>query len=317
MKKKSTKILPKATEKKILTVRKKPVYEASLAIAGGGCKALYAMGIGCKLRKWGVQIKEISGVSAGAAMALGILSETEDESIEYFSELTKRNNSNFQVMSLFQGKSPFPHENIYRRLIRHGMNLEKVRKSKVKIYIGTVQAIPKKSGINHYWDIAKLVTETTRAYLLDENDKEQGIPCNRVSKIMERWNMQSIIYTNKDLKSAEIIESIVLNSSSIPPVVSFQNNSKVYFLDGGLTNNLLLEKFSKKSKKIGIYYEDTTIFGKDRALLESTFLIKPSRKLPISSFDYTDPIAVKDCYEMGKEDVEKLKSEILNFCRKE
>ncbi len=316
MKKKSTKILPKVTEKKS-PVKKKPVYEVSLAIAGGGCKALYAMGVGCKLRKWGVQIKEISGVSAGAAMALGILSETEDESIEYFSELTKRNNSNFQVMSLFQGKSPFPHENIYRRLIRHGMNLEKVRKSKIKIYIGTVQAIPKKTGINHYWDIAKLVTETTRAYLLDENDKEQGIPCNRVSKIMERWNMQSIIYTNKDLKSPEIVESIILNSSSIPPVVSFQNNSKVYFLDGGLTNNLLLEKFSKKSKKIGIYYEDTTIFGKDRALLESTFLIKPSRKLPISSFDYTDPIAVKDCYEMGKEDVEKLKPEILKFCRKE
>jgi len=313
--KKKVVIVP--AKKKIISVKRKPVYEASLAIAGGGCKALYAMGVGYKLRKWGVQIKEISGVSAGAAMALGILSETEDESIEYFSELTKRNNSNFQVMSLFQGKSPFPHENIYRRLIRHGMNLEKVRKSKVKIFIGTVQAIPKKSGINHYWDIAKLVTETTRAYLLDENDKEQGIPCSRVSKIMERWNMQTIIYTNKDLKSPEIVESIVLNSSSIPPVVSFQNNSKVYFLDGGLTNNLLLEKFSKKAKKIGVYYEDTTIFGKDRALLESTFLIKPSRKLPISSFDYTDPIAVKDCYEMGKEDIEKLKSEILNFCRTE
>ena len=317
MKNSSKKKKLKPLIKKIVPVKKKAEYEVSLAIAGGGCKALYGMAIGYKLRKWGVQLKEISGVSAGAAMALGILSETEDESIEYFTELTKRNNSNFQVMSLFQGKSPFPHENIYRRLIRHGMNLEKVRKSKVKIYIGTVQAIPKKSGINHYWDIAKLVTETTRAYLLDENDKERGIPCNRVSKIMERWNMQSIIYTNKDLKSPEIVESIILNSSSIPPVVSFQNNSKVYFLDGGPTNNLLLEKFSKKSKKIGIYYEDTTIFGKDRALLESTFLIKPSRKLPISSFDYTDPVAVKECYEMGKEDVEKLKPEILKFCRKD
>ena len=296
---------------------KKPEYEVSLAIAGGGCKALYAMGVGYKLRKWGVQLKEISGVSAGAAMALGIISESEEETIEYLAELTKRTSSNFQVTSLFQGKSPFPHENIYRRLIRHGLNMEKIRKSKVKIFIGTVQAIPKKTGIDHFWDIAKLVTETTRAYLLDENDKERGIPCNRVSKIMDRWNMQPIVYTNKDLKSSEIVESIILNSSSIPPVVSFQNNNKVYFLDGGLTNNLLLERFSKKSKKIGIYYENTTIFGKDRSLLESTFLLKPSRRLPISSFDYTDPVGVKDCYEMGKEDVEKLKTEILKFCRKD
>ncbi|HNK59633.1 MAG TPA: patatin-like phospholipase family protein, partial [Leptospiraceae bacterium] len=169
MKKKSKNETLKTISKKAHPAKKKPTYEVSLAIAGGGCKALYGMAVGYKLRKWGVKIKEISGVSAGAAMALGIISETEDESIEYFSELTKRNKSNFQVMSLFQGKSPFPHENIYRRLIRHGMNLEKVRKSKVKIYIGTVQAIPKKSGLNHYWDIAKLVTETTRAYLLDEN----------------------------------------------------------------------------------------------------------------------------------------------------
>lgn len=91
----------------------------------------------------GNTLKEISGVSAGAAMALGILSESEDETIEYLAELTKRTSSNFQLTSLFQGKSPFPHENIYRRLIRHGLNLEKIRKSKVKIYIGTVQAIPK------------------------------------------------------------------------------------------------------------------------------------------------------------------------------
>ena len=81
------KVIIVPAKKKIISVKRKPAYEASLAIAGGGCKALYAMGVGYKLRKWGIQIKEISGVSAGAAMALGILSESEDESIEYFSEL--------------------------------------------------------------------------------------------------------------------------------------------------------------------------------------------------------------------------------------
>lgn len=85
-----------------------------------------------KLRKWGIRLKEISGVSAGAAMALGILSESEDETIEYLAELTKRTSSNFQLTSLFQGKSPFPHENIYRRLIRHGLNLEKFESLKSK-----------------------------------------------------------------------------------------------------------------------------------------------------------------------------------------
>ena len=38
--------------------KKKPQYEVSLAIAGGGCKALYAMGVGYKLRKWELKLKE-------------------------------------------------------------------------------------------------------------------------------------------------------------------------------------------------------------------------------------------------------------------
>lgn len=289
--------------------------EVCLAFAGGGCKALYAMGFGYILRKKKFIIKEISGVSAGAASALGLLSETEEEIIEYLAELTRRNSSNFKLLSLFEGSSPFPHENIYRRLIRHGLNLEKIKSSKVKIKILTVRAIPKKQRlVEDIWTRAKLISETTRAYLLDEVDKVRGLPCSRVSNIMEKWNMEELVYQNKDLKSSEIMETIILNSSSIPPVVSFQNHNSMYFLDGGLTNNLLIEKFSKNSKIIGIYYEDTTVFGKDKKLLEKCFLVKPSRAIPISSFDYTSPDGVKECYELGKEDAKKLIPKLIEYC---
>lgn len=296
-------------------ISKKKNLEICLAFAGGGCKALYAMGFGLVLRKKKFIIKEISGVSAGAASALGILSETEDEIIEYLAELTRRNSFNFKLLSLFQGTSPFPHENIYRRLIRHGLNLEKIKSSKVKIKILTVRAIPKKQKLmEDLWTRAKLITETTRAYLLDEVDKMRGLPCNRVSLIMEKWNMEELVYQNKDLKSPEILETIILNSSSIPPVISFQNHNSMYFLDGGLTNNLLIEKFSRNSKILGIYYEDTTIFGKDKKLLEKCFLVKPSKTIPISSFDYTNPEGVKECYELGKEDAKKLLPKIIEYC---
>ena len=80
---------------------------------------------------------------------------------------------------------------------------------------------------------------------------------------------------------------------------------------------MLLEKFPDKLKRIGVYYEDTTIFGKDRKLLENTFLIKPSRKLPITAFDYTNPEGVVECYELGKSDAEKMKSKIMEYCSKD
>ena len=75
------------------SVRKKINNEIALAIAGGGCKALYGLGVGYKLRSWGLKIKEISGVSAGSAIGLMILSGREEAGIEYFSTTTCCQNS--------------------------------------------------------------------------------------------------------------------------------------------------------------------------------------------------------------------------------
>ena len=111
------------------------------------------------------------------------------------------------------------------------------------------------------------------------------------------------------------MEQIILNSSSVPPVISLQNKDSTYFFDGGLVNNLPLEVFSTKEKKIGVYYEDSTIFGKDPDTLKNTFLIRPSRELKVSSFDYTNPTGIIDAFELGKKDALAIKNQVLDFCK--
>jgi predicted patatin/cPLA2 family phospholipase len=300
-----------------LSKQTKPEYEISLAIAGGGCKAFYALGIGYKMRTWGIKFKAMSGVSAGAAMILGILSETEEASFEYIESLVRRNESNFEFTRLLKGERPFPHENIYRRTIRYGLDMEKIRRSGVKIFIQAVAAFPKQR--DRFGDIvnkAKIISQTAQAFLLDESDKQKGKECNRVQKIIEKWNLKEFVFTNKDLQDESVMEQIILNSSSIPPVVSFQNKDDMYFLDGGLINNLLLEVFPLKDKKIGIYYDATSIMGKNPIVLQNTLLLKPSRELNITTFDYTNPEGLKDTYELGKKDAEDAKTQILEFCQK-
>ena len=292
-------------------------HEISLAVAGGGCKAFYALGVGYKLRTFGVKFKRMSGVSAGAAMILGILSETEEASVEYIESLTRRNEKNFDLTRILKGERPFPHESIYRRTIRYGLNLDKVHSSGVEIYIPAVAALPKrKDKLGDLINKAKLISQTASAYILDEKDKEKGIPCNRVQKIIEKWNLKEIIYTNKDLYNPAIVEQIILNSSSIPPVVAFQSKDELYFLDGGLINNLLLEVFPHHEKKIAIYYEKTTLMGKSPEVLENTLFFYPSRELQITTFDYTNPEGLIDAFELGKKDAEDRKNEVLAFCRK-
>ncbi|MEM7180598.1 MAG: patatin-like phospholipase family protein [Spirochaetota bacterium] len=291
-------------------------YETCLAISGGGCKAMYGLGVGYKLRKWGIKFKEISGVSAGAAMILGILSETEEDCIEYIEELCRRNESNFAITNLLKGERPFPHENIYRRTIRYGLDQNKILHSGVKVHILTVQAIPKETSMLGVWNKARFISQTYQAYMQDEANREKGLAANRVSEMMEKWNMKEVIYTNEDLKNPSVIEQIILNSSSVPPVVSFQKDDNVYYLDGGLTNNLLLEPFPKESKKIGVHYEDVTLVGKEKELLDSTYLIRPSKKLPIKIFDYTNHVGIRDAYELGKDDAERQKEQILQYCKR-
>ncbi len=287
--------------------------EISLALAGGGCKALFALGVGYMLRSWGIQIREISGVSAGSAAALMILSEKEEEGLEYFEELLKRNKRNFYVKRLVFGRRPFPHENMYRRTIRYSIDFEKIRKSGVKIFISAVKAFPKLDNFKTYWNKLSLIPTTMRAVILDEKDKERGIVPKRVKKIIDKWKLEEIIFTNEDIQTPEVAEQIILNSSSIPPVVSFQKTDRAYFLDGGLTNNLLLEYFSNKFKKIAVYYEENTLFGKTKEVLQNVFFIRPPHKLPIKTFDYTDYIGARKTYELGKETALRKKHEILEF----
>ncbi|MDX1958514.1 MAG: patatin-like phospholipase family protein [Leptospiraceae bacterium] len=287
--------------------------EISFALAGGGCKALFALGVGERLKAWGVKIKEISGVSAGAAVALMIISDNEEAGIEYFEELLKRNKSNFHVDKLFTGKRPFPHETMYRRTIRYSIDFEKIRQSGVKIYISAVKAFPKRTTIKNFWNKLNLIPTTMRAVIMDDRDKEKGVPHSRVDRIIQKWNLKEILFTEKDLSTPEVTEQIILNSSSIPPVLSFQKTGGEYYLDGGLTNNLLIEHFSNLYKKIAVYYEDVTLFGKAESMLRDVFLIRPNSKLPIETFDYTNSIGARLAFEMGREEAEKQKSQILKF----
>lgn len=294
-------------------LKKENKFEIALAIAGGGCKALYALGVGLKLRKWGIRIKEISGVSAGSAIGMMILSKREEEGIEYFEEILRRNSRNFRPWELLFGNRPWPHENMYKRTLRYAIDFEKIRKTKVKFFVQAIKAFPRKSKIQNYWNKLRLIPRTMRAVILDDRDLENGMPQSRVKKIIEEWNLTEVIYTNKDFLNHELIEQIIMNSSSIPPVLSFQKINEEYYLDGGLTNNLLLEPFSKDLKKIGIYYENTTILTKPKNIFKNTFLIKPEKTLPITTFDYTNSIGAREAFELGKKDAENIKDKIFKF----
>ncbi|MFB5649637.1 patatin-like phospholipase family protein [Leptospira wolffii] len=290
--------------------------EIALAIAGGGIKAFYGLGFAFALRTWGIRIKEVSGVSAGAAMAVSTLSETEVDSSNYFQELTKRNPKNFYWNRLLRILSPFPHHTIARRTVNYCLRFPKLISKAAKIRIHTVE-IPKETlDKNRKGEpIQRLLlakaASIIRAYFQDEELRKKGNLPHRVLKKMKDWGWRERIFTEEDFKDPETAAQIVMNSCSAFPVLPLQSLNGNYYLDGGLTNNLLLEKFSPELPKIGVFYESTTLVGKSPEILRDTLLISPEGKFIDQGFDYTSPQLVQYAFELGKKDAEAQKDKIL------
>ncbi|WP_061222272.1 patatin-like phospholipase family protein [Leptospira weilii] len=291
--------------------------EICFAIAGGGCKAFYGLGFGHEMKSWGLKFREVSGVSAGAAMVLCLVCGDEEECVSFFENIVRKNPANFYLSRLFKGERVFPHEEMYRKTIRFGIDFQKIVKSGIKVFIHTLKAIPKEDSLRNKFRLARLIAETAKAFLEDERDKKRGLNTGRMQRILRKWNMREVLFTEKDFDDEKTVEQIILNSSSVPPVVSVQSHGNEYYFDGGLTNNLLLEAFPPDKKTIGVYYEPTTIVGKDPKLLERCYLQTPSEPLPITSFDYTDPNGVRKAYELGKRDARLNKDKIFEYLKKD
>ncbi|EMM72552.1 phospholipase, patatin family [Leptospira weilii str. 2006001855] len=291
--------------------------EICFAIAGGGCKAFYGLGFGHEIKSWGLRFREVSGVSAGAAMVLCLICGDEEECVSFFENIVRKNPANFYLSRLFKGERVFPHEEMYRKTIRFGMDFQKIVKSGIKVFIHTLKAIPKEDSLRNKFRLARLIAETAKAFLEDERDKKRGLNTGRMQRVLRKWNMKEVLFTEKDFDDEKAVEQIILNSSSVPPVVSVQSHGNEYYFDGGLTNNLLLEVFPPDKKTIGVYYEPTTIVGKDPKLLERCYLQTPSEPLPITSFDYTDPNGVRRAYELGKRDARLNKDKIFEYLKKD
>lgn len=290
--------------------------EIALAIAGGGIKAFYGLGFAYTLRTWGLKIKEVSGVSAGAAMAISTLSETEEDSSNYFQELTKRNPKNFYWNRLLRISAPFPHHGIARRTVEYCLRFSKLISKSAKIRIHTVEIPNESLDKNKKGEpIQRLLfakaASIIRAYFKDETLRRKGEQPFEVIKKMKDWGWREKVFTEKDLTDPETITQIVMNSCSAFPVLPLQSFNGNYYLDGGLTNNLLIEDFSPDLPKIGVFYEPTTLVGKSASVLSDTLLVSPDGPFIEQGFDYTSPNLVRYAFDTGRKDAEDQKERIL------
>ena len=277
-----------------------------LAMAGGGCKAFYGLGAGQVLIEAGLPIDCISATSAGSAMALALASNNAPMVVDHFCALVSKNPKNFYWMKLLALESPFPHDAMYRHAISSNLTLDKITNSKIKVYANSLRVPEELSPNVSMPRFLGMMFKIYRGYIKEKSDFEKGLVNQAMNLTTKEYGLEEIVFSTEDMATANRTENIIMASSSAPPVTRVaQLGDSRYYLDGGMVNNLPLIHLPKRKKYIAIYYEpETRAFFHQRKHEEGKDIIflRPKNKLPITTWDYTNPYGVRATYELGKRD---------------
>ena len=291
-----------------------------LTMAGGGCKAFFALGIGKVLIQEGIFLDAISGTSAGTAMALALVSNDPDHIVDDFTKLVDDNKANFYLSNFLKKEKTFPHEKIYRQCIINNMNYPDLLKSKTGLYFNALR-LPK--GLTFSSDkreILQITVKIINAYRLEFKSLKLGKFNPILRKTVQDLGIKNHIFTKDDLASPEHVENIILASSSAPPFIRPQAfHDGYYYLDGGIFDNFPINCLPNDLDcYLGIHYSPITrtffelTTNKD---LKKVMFIAPEKPLPVSSFDYTNPKGVRKAYEIGENTAYALLPEIKTFIK--
>lgn len=282
-----------------------------LALAGGGSKAFYSLGLATYFMEQGVGFQMYAGTSAGSAIALSLATGKTRDTLEYFARLVEANQKNFYFTRLLRGKSPFPHLNMYRRGIQAVMDFDRLREVIGHTRFRIPAVMMRQSGM------FRPSSSLSRAYLLlhlavQYRREVRGDKRNKALRLMEKtvqkYKLREVVFTEKDFTSPEMVEKIILVSSSAPPIIRTQKIGPNFMLDGGLTSNLPLGLLDDVDLKVGIYYLKSTY---RKALEEQeanqrekdyTIIFGPRFEIPIATFEYTDGPGIRQTFEQGYQD---------------
>ncbi len=272
-----------------------------LALAGGGCKAFFGLGVAHYLLKTGAPITSMAGTSAGSAMSLAALAGEAENVVEYFRMATARNPANFYWSKFFLGQRPFPHERMYRRTLMTYMNGDFLRKTRVRVAVNTL-LVPEHLYPT-VWKRAKLLAILASAFRKENELAARGTYKRIAGPLALEYGLQEVVFRNEDLNSDQMIVDAVMAASSVPPMVRFQKVHGRYFLDAGLYNNLPVAHLDPACDLcIAVYYEPIS-----RGQLEQSGdadgrhveYVAPAGQLPITTWDYTNPDGIDAAFRMG------------------
>lgn len=281
----------------------------SLVLSGGGCKAFWSNGV---LRSIGDLLPPIdhwAGASAGAAIALTHVAGRFDDAFDHFLGSVTANQRNFYPDRALRRQRPFPHEEIYRDVVRFALRdhgFAQVRASApVHILLSYVEA--GQPFVSTSWTAVRAFAKRRLRGVL--HGPEQLPPGVGVE-----------IVNSHEATDIEELLDWTLMSSTIPPITSIQRKAGRRYLDGGLIDNIPIRALPKLARGSGskvlclvshhVRVPKRPVQWRNGA---DVLYLAAQAPLPVGVWDYTSPDRVIAAIELGQRDGAAMRDEVLAF----
>lgn len=266
---------------------------AAAVFAGGGCRCFWQLGFwSVAAPELGLAPRRVAGVSAGAAFAAAAVLGRSEPILEDFKERVGRNPSNYRRRhERAAGEPAFPHADIYGGVLRDHIDHEGLKLLQDRAELLVLLARP------HRWLGARrgLALAVFATFL---NQWER--------RVHARWGtwlgFEPEIVSARSCRDPEELVSLIMQSSCVPPIMPYYRRDGRPVLDGGVIDNApahLLEDGGPTLVLLSYPHAETNrVRGAGRTY------VQPSGPIPISQWDYTNPVLVQRTYDLGRKDAE-------------
>jgi predicted acylesterase/phospholipase RssA len=244
-----------------------------------------------------IRPRVITGISAGAATACMLYTRDSDWVMRYYQDALRHNTRNAYWGNLLRGESVFPHYRIYRQAL-------------LDIYgekFSTLADAPEiRIGVSHLprWLGARsAVAAGLIAYNIEKYVRKTLHPT-----LGQTLGFHPEFVRAQDCASVEDLADLILQSSSTPPFTPVLRRNGRPVLDGGMVDNVPVGALDADAPG-NVLVMVTRLYPRPQMFVvphgvQQRLYVQPSRKVPISSWDYTSPSQMVHAYNLGRVDGE-------------
>lgn len=268
-----------------------------VVFAGGGNRCWWQAGFWDVIRpELKLTPRIIAGISAGAATACMLYTNESRRVMAYYAHVLRDNTRNAYWGNLLRGESVFPHYRIYRQAL---LDIFAERFSELRhapeIRIG-VSHLPRWLGARSAV-AAGLIAYNIEKYLRKTLHPTLG----------QTLGFHPEFVKAQDCATVKDLADLILQSSSTPPFTPILRRQGRPVLDGGMVDNVPVSALDASPGLVLVMV--TRLYPRERMFVvphgaQRRIYIQPSRKVPISSWDYTSPSQMQHAYDLGRADAE-------------